>query len=290
MSEWTLKKLLDWTSRYFTEAHLEQPRLAAEILLAHVLGCPRIDLYVRFDSCPPPDALSRFRELVKRAAAQEPVAYLTGRAHFFSLEFEVTPAVLIPRPETEILVAAAIDFCRHETRRPTVDVLDLCTGSGCVAVAIASQVVEVELVASDRSEAALEIARRNIEKHDLQARISVCQSDLFDALGQAPKAVFDLIVANPPYIARGDYEQLPANVRREPDEALLAGEDGLEIQRRIAAGAGDFLADDGCLLVETAYDQADRVTALFQQAGTLKAIQTIKDNLGHQRVVKARKA
>jgi len=289
-TSWTIKKLLEWTTDYFGQSRLEHPRLAAEILLAHVLGCQRIDLYVQFDRCPEPAQLGEFRALVKRAAEQEPVAYLTGRAHFLSLEFEVSPAVLIPRPETELLAASAIDFCRHETIRPTVDVLDLCTGSSCIAIAIGANVVETEIVAVDTSPEALEIARRNIAKHDLEGRIRIRQSDLFEQLDQAPKGIFDLIVSNPPYISERAYEKLPSGIRDyEPSRALLAKNKGLEYHQRIIEGAETYLADEGSLMMEIAFDQSDAVLALLEQSDYLKNISTVRDNLGHQRVVKGKK-
>lgn len=289
--QWTIKRLLEWTAEHFTKAGLDQARLRAELLLAHVLACQRIDLYVRFDFCPEPESLARFRELVKRAAAYEPVAYLTGKAHFYSLELVVSPAVLIPRPETELLVTQAIDFCRRETLRPTVDVLDLCTGSGCVAVALAQQVVEAEVTAVDISADALDVARRNVVQHGLEARVSLVQGDLFDGLDGSGKGVFDLIVSNPPYIAPDVYEKLPEHIRQyEPQEALLAEENGLAVIGRIIAQAEPYLADDGALMLEVAYDQSQQVIALAQQSGYLKDIQAMRDQLGHQRVVKARKA
>jgi len=290
-TSWTIQKLLEWTREYFGQAQLTQPRLTAEILLAHVLGCQRIDLYVEFSRYPTAAELGSFRALVKRAAAGEPAAYLTGRAHFFSLEFEVAPAVLMPRPETEVLAGSAIDFCRHETMRPKVDVLDLCTGSGCVAIAIGANVVETEIVAVDISPEALDIARRNIAKHDLEGRISLLQSDLFAQLGQAPKEMFDLIVSNPPYISEVAYETLASGIRDyEPSSALLAKQNGLEYHRRIVEGAERHLADEGSLMMETAFDQSEAVLALLEQSDYLTDVSSIRDNLGHPRVVKARKA
>ncbi len=273
---------------HFSKAEVDQPRLCAELLLAHVLGCQRIDLYIKFDYCPNEKQLAEFRGLVQRCGAGEPAAYLTGKAHFYSLEFEVGPGCLIPRPETETLVAQAIDFCRHETHRPVVEVLDLCTGSGCVAVSIAANVVETEITAVDSSSAALEIARRNIQKHDLQGRITLLESDLFDRVNEGDKGVFDLMVANPPYISTTEYEKLSRSIRDyEPKDALLAGADGLDVIRRIVAEAEPFLADEGALMIEMAYDQAEAVVALFEQAGYLKDITTAQDNLGHRRVVRA---
>jgi release factor glutamine methyltransferase len=288
-TSWTIKKLLEWTTDYFGQSRLEQPRLAAEILLSHVLGCQRIDLYVQFDRRPEPAQLGEFRALVKRAAAQEPVAYLTGRAHFFSLEFEVSPAVLIPRPETEVLAASAIDFCRHETIRPTVDVLDLCTGSGCIAIAIGANVVETEIVAVDTSPEALEIAQRNITKHDLERRITLLESDLFERIDQGPKGIFDLIVSNPPYISKKEFDALPEPIKKEPVKALLAGDKGFEVHKRIISDAEPYLADDGCIMLEVAYNQAEQVFALFENSDYLTNVETRKDHLGHKRVIRGKK-
>ena len=289
-SRWTIKRLLDWTCDYLTNAQADSPRLSAEILLAHVLDCQRIDLYVKFDQCPEPNQLASFRDLVKRCSQCEPVAHLIGKAHFYSLELTVSPAVLIPRPETELLVSQAIDFARAQTHRPTVDVLDLCTGSGCVAIALAANVIEAEVIAVDTSDPALQIARQNVEKHDLQGRVTLCQSDLFTDVERSGKAVFDLIIANPPYVAADQFAQLAPVVRdHEPAEALLAGHDGLDYHRRIIEQAEPFLAPDGALMVELAYDQADAVLDLFTQAGYLDRVSAAIDSLGHRRVVIGRR-
>ncbi|MCP4708336.1 MAG: peptide chain release factor N(5)-glutamine methyltransferase [Planctomycetes bacterium] len=289
-SEWSIKRLLEWTSAHFANAEVNQPRLCAELLLAYVLGCQRIDLYVKFDSCPEESQLSRYRELVKRCVAHEPVAYLTGKAHFFGLEFVVNSDCLIPRPETETLVAQAIDFCRHQTHRPTVDVLDLCSGSGCVAIAIAANVVEAEIIAVDNSSGALEIARKNVEVHDLQGRITLLESDLFEQVDTTGKGVFDLIVSNPPYISAREYEKLDRMIRDyEPKVALWAGVDGLDVIRRMVADAERFLADDGAIMIEMAYDQAEDVKALFEEADYLAEIRIVQDSIGHPRVVVAKR-
>jgi len=288
--QWTVKRLLEWTTAHFGKAGVEQARLCAELLLSHVLEWQRIDLYVRFDFCPQGDALARFRELVKRAAGHEPVAYLTGKAYFYSLELAVTEAVLIPRPETELLATEAIDFCRGQTLRPTVAVLDLCTGSGCVAIALAQQVVEAEVTAVDICAEALAVAGQNVEAYELGSRISLVESDLFEGLDGAGKGVFDLIVSNPPYIAPAVYEELPVHIREyEPQQALLAEDNGLAVIGRIIEQAERYLADEGGLMLEVAYDQAEQVIALARESGYLKEVKAVRDQLGHQRVVVARK-
>jgi len=289
-SAWTIKRLINWTQEYLAKAEVESARLCAEILLGHVLGCPRIDLYVRFDYCPTAEQLDKFRELVRRCGKQEPVAYLTGKAHFWGLEFIVTPEVLIPRPETEILVSQAVNFIHQQTNRPRVDVLDLCTGSGCVAVAIGTEAVEAEVSAIDSSSAALQIAQKNIEAQDLQGRVTLIESDLFENLDGGEKGVFDLIVSNPPYISEKEFAELAPVVRDyEPKQALLAGVDGLDYYRRILDQAENYLAEGGAIMLEIAFNQAEEVVSLFKQCGYLEEITAVKDNLGHNRVIKARK-
>jgi len=284
-SPWTLKRLLEWTSDYLAKAAVDQPRLCAEILLAEVMKCQRIELYMAFDKVPTPDQLSTYRDWVKRCSKHEPVAYLIGRQHFFSLEFKVSPAVLVPRPETEVLVTQALAFL-NQSNRPTLDVLDLCTGSGCVAVALAQNFVEAEFIASDISAEALAVAAENIARYDLGPRVKLCQSDLFDAIESSGKGIFDLIVSNPPYISAPQYAKLDKNVRDyEPPMALRGGEDGLDFYRRIVRHADKYLADDAALMVEVAYDQAEAVTELFQKCGYLNNVQTARDALGHHRVV-----
>ncbi|MCK5270486.1 MAG: peptide chain release factor N(5)-glutamine methyltransferase [Sedimentisphaerales bacterium] len=289
-SPWTTRRLLEWTADYLSKSQVDQPRLCAEILLAHILKCKRIDLYVKFDHCPDAEQLAAYKEQVRRCGKHEPVAYLTGKAHFYSLELMVEPGVLIPRPETEVLVTESLDFIRDQADRPTVDVLDLCTGSGCIAIAIAANAVEAEIIAAENSRAALQIAQKNIKANELEGRVTLVESDLFAGMGKADKSVFDLIVSNPPYISMQEYEKLEPVVRDyEPKEALLAGNDGLDYYRRIVAEAEPYLADDGLLMVEVAYNQADDVTRLFEESGYLDDVATVKDHLGHKRIIKARK-
>ncbi len=288
-TQWNIKRLLSWTTDYLQQAGIEDARLSAEILLGYVLGLQRIELYVKYNYCPAQTELAEFKQLIKRCKAHEPVAYLTGRAHFFSMELTVSPDVLIPRPETETLVSKAIDFLRFENNRPRQEVLDLCTGSGCIALALANNVIEASITASDISAPALKIARQNIEKYDLQKRIKLIQSDLFDNLSDIEPGVYDLIVSNPPYISEPEYQNLPENIRLyEPSSALLAGADGLMYYRSIIDRAESFMADNSAIMLETSYNQAEAVAELCKAAGYLKDINIVKDNLGHNRLVTAR--
>ncbi len=199
--EWTIRRLLEWTAGFFARKHVDPARLSAELLLSHVLKIPRIRLYTDYERILNDQQLAEFRALVQRAGEDEPIAYLTGTAHFFNLEFEVTRDVLIPRPDTETIVENVLQLARHETGMQTPRVLDLCTGSGCIAAAIAHHLKTATVLATDASAAAVVIAKRNIEKLGLTDRVKVEMGDLFEPLSRVVDAQpFDLIVANPPYI------------------------------------------------------------------------------------------
>ena len=176
MAEWTIQKLLNWITDYFTEKSLDSPRLCAEMLLAETLGLRRIDLYTRFDQPVSQQDRDRLRDLVKRAADHEPVQYLIGKTEFYSMQFQVSPAVLIPRPETELLVERAIEYLRSRTGKQFI--CDLCTGSGCIAAAIAKNHPDCRVIATDICSDALEIAAANIEKHNLTEKVELLQGDL----------------------------------------------------------------------------------------------------------------
>lgn len=289
---WTVKRLLEWTGGYFGARGLDAPRLAAELLLSHVLGVPRIRLYTDYDKPVVDPALTRFRDLVKRAGQHEPIGYLTGRAHFFNIELSVGPGVLIPRPETETLVENVLQFVRHATGFASPRVLDLCTGSGCIAAAIAQQLSSAVVVAVEQSEQAIAYARRNFEALGLADRITLLEGDLYQPLkGQPDPRPFDLIVANPPYIASAVIPTLDANVRDyEPMEALDGGADGLDPHRRILADAPAHLSDIGQVFLEIAYDQGDKALELAQGISGLADARILKDYGGRDRVLAARKA
>jgi release factor glutamine methyltransferase len=288
---WTVKRLLEWTAGFFNNKGLDAPRLSAELLLSHVLGYPRIRLYTDFERPVMEPELGRFRDLVRRASLHEPIAYLTRTAHFFSLELEVGPGVLIPRPETETLVENVLQFVRHQPGFESPRVLDLCTGSGCIAAAIASNLKAATVVATDISDAAVAIARSNFEKLGLAGRITLLQGDLYDALRDLVDPLpFDLIVANPPYIASAVIPTLDANVREhEPMSALDGGVDGLDPHRRILAGAPDRLTPHGRVFLEIAYDQAELALDAARNAQGLTDPKILKDLGGRDRVLMLRK-
>ncbi|MCH7814275.1 MAG: peptide chain release factor N(5)-glutamine methyltransferase, partial [Planctomycetes bacterium] len=262
---WTINRLLRWTTDYLTREGVDDPRLSAELLLAHALGCAKIDLYARFDRVPDDRQRTTLRELVRRAADHQPIAYLVGTKEFYSLAFEVTPDVLIPRPETEALVEQAITRCRRIEDDP-IHLLDLGTGSGCIALTVLTQVDTVRAVGSDVSPEALAVAARNARRHEINGRLTLVQADRLDLPADCvPAGGFHLIVSNPPYVAEGQAESLPENVRRhEPSLALYAGPDGLSFYRTLHRDAPALLQPGGTVLVEIGAGQARAVQDTFE--------------------------
>jgi release factor glutamine methyltransferase len=282
---WTIKALLSWTTEFLASKGIESPRAEAQILLAHVLKCSKVDLLIRYSEQPTDAERTRFRELIQRRVAGWPVAYLVGTRDFYLLSFEVTPAVLVPRPETETLVLEALGYLKP-LDAPAV--LDLGTGSGCIAISIAHQKKDTIVAAVDVSPDALAVAKRNAVRHGVADRIAFLKGDLFAPL--EPGSAFDLIVSNPPYIAPDEFPTLAADVRdHEPRIALEGGSDGLVFYRRIAAGVGHFLKPGARLLMEIGYSQDESVRAILGQEPELEVGPTIKDMSGNPRVVVARK-
>ena len=282
---WTVGRLLSWTTEWLGSRGAETARLDAEVLLAHVRGCPRIALYTAFDE-PVSDAeRARFREFVKRRGAGEPVAYLVGSREFFSLPFAVSPAVLVPRPETEGLVVRVIDLCKTAEAPRIVDVG---TGSGAIAVTLAKQLPRARLVATDVSPEALAVARANAARHGVAERIEFVACDLLD--DPAAAGPWDVIVSNPPYVRDDEFESLPPDVRLyEPRGALVAGPRGVEVVERLAAAAADRLKAGGWLVVEIGPAIAAAAAAALAGQPGLVAGPTIADLAGLPRIVQARR-
>ena len=283
---WTVGRLLTWTTDWLGAKGAESPRLDAEVLLAHVRGCPRIALYTAFDT-PVADAeRARFRELVKRRGEGEPVAYLVGSREFFSLPFTVTKDVLIPRPETEGLILRVLDLCAS-VEAPRI--VDVGTGSGAIAVTLARQVPQARLTATDISPAAVAVARGNAERHGVAARIEFVEADLLaDPRAAGP---WDVVVSNPPYVRDDEYPALPRDVRdHEPKAALVSGPTGVEVVARLAREAAERLAPGGWLVVEIGPAVAEAATEALAGVPGLELGPTLKDMAGLARIVQARKA
>ena len=277
MESWTIQKLLNWVTGYFTDKGIDSPRLSAELLLSFVLDLKRIELYTQFNKAVEQERLSHLHELVRRAGEHEPIAYLTGKKEFYSLDFDITKDCLIPRPETELLVERAIEFLRNRTGEQLV--CDLCTGCGCVAIATARNFPSCKIVATDISDAALEVAERNILKHGLGNRLKLLHGDLFEPViaGLGP-AKFDLIVCNPPYVSEPDYEKLAPNVKDfEPKSALTAGQDGLDIIKKIITDANQHLKPTGTLMLEIGNEQGAAVRKLLEDTHHFDTITIEKD-------------
>ncbi|MHC4440368.1 MAG: peptide chain release factor N(5)-glutamine methyltransferase [Planctomycetota bacterium] len=286
---WTIQKLLNWVTEYLSNKGIEYPRLNAELLLSHVIALKRIELYTQFDKQVPKHQLDQLHELVKRAGLHEPVAYLTGKTEFYSLELDISSDCLIPRPETELLVQRAIEFLR--TRSGIQYVCDLCTGSGCIAVTIAKNFPEARVTATDISAAALEVAAQNVEKHQLNKQVRLLCGDLFEPIIQhLDVKQFDLIVCNPPYVSTAEYEKLDKNVKDyEPASALLAGADGLDVYYRIIEKVDEFLKPGASLMLEIGYAQGPAVRKLLEQTGAFAEIKIEKDYHNNDRIAIATK-
>jgi release factor glutamine methyltransferase len=286
---WTIQKLLNWVVEYLKSKGVDSPRLSAEILLSCVLGLKRIELYTQFEKIVTEEQLGQLHDLVERASRYEPVAYLVGKTEFYSLELDITSDCMIPRPETELLVERAIEFLRTRTGRQFV--CDLCTGSGCVAVAIARNYPNCQIIATDISNAALSVAARNIEKHNLKERVKLLCGDLFDPIvPHLDAGKFDLIVCNPPYVSAAEFETLDRNVKDyEPKLALFAGDDGLDIYRRIIEKVGQFLKPDAALMLEISCEQGQAVRELLKGTDFFTEFTIEKDFHNNDRIAIAKK-
>ena len=274
---WTIGSILKWTEQYFREKGVESPRLDAEVLLSHVLDKERIYLYVHFDEPLMAGELAEYKAMIKRRIAREPVAYIIGKKEFMGLSFKVTPKVLVPRPDTEILVGAVLDYLPDTAGR----IADIGTGSGAVALSILMNNDKLNAEAVDISAEALAIAEENAEALGIAGRVIFREGDLLSPLS----GEYDAIVSNPPYIPKADMQMLAPEVKEyEPGNALYGGEDGLDFYRRLAAGAGEFLRGEGFLAVEVGIGEAAAVTSLFTTAGLIRP-KIIKDYAGIDRVV-----
>lgn len=284
---WTIGRLLNWTTDFLKGKGVESPRLEAEVLLAHARGSQRIQLYTAFEE-PASDALrEKFRALVKERAAGKPVAYLVGEKEFYSLPFLVTSDVLIPRPETEELVVRTLDLAK-ETGKQSLEIADVGTGSGILAVCLAKHLSQAALTAIDVSPEALEIAARNAERHNVQERIYFVESDLFSKLDSSSK--FDLIVSNPPYVKSAELADLDVSVREyEPRLALDGGEQGTDVTTRLIEQAADRLNPGGWLLIEIGPSTAAATERLVEAQNGLNLQPTLTDAANLPRIVQAKR-
>jgi release factor glutamine methyltransferase len=284
---WTVLELLNWTTEHFRKAGIENPRLNAELLLGEVLGLERIMLYARFEQQVSREQRDRFRELVKRRAAREPLQYLLGRCEFYGRQFEVTPAVMVARQETELLVGK----CLEKLPEGASWAADVCTGSGVIAVTLAAERQSLRVAATDASPEALDVAARNARKHGVEGRVRLAVGDLTEpvaALLPSGREGTDLLAANPPYVPTAQVEGLEPEVRDyEPRAALDGGPDGLSVVRRLVPQAGRLLRPGGWLALEVGEGQAGRVRDLVERTGLFatETLETVTDAGGCERVL-----
>lgn len=279
MEIWTAKKLLNWTTDYFKNKNIEWPHLEAEILLAHALGLKRIDLYIQHERILNKEELAKFKEYIKRREKKEPIAYITNNQPFMSLDFYVDRSVLIPRPETELLVGIVIDLIKNDSRLITI--ADIGTGSGCIAVSLAKYLPQVKTIGIDASQLAILIAQKNAVKHGVENRCEFKAGNLFAPL----KEKVDIILSNPPYIQSDQIEKLQEEVAIwEPREALDGGKDGLDYIRKIIEQAPSHLSSGGELYLEIGFDQKEKVKELAKETGKYQEIRVIKDLNGKDRI------
>jgi release factor glutamine methyltransferase len=285
-----LLEILRLAERYLAEGGAERPRLEAEHLLAHVLGRSRLDLYLEFDRLLNEAELEPFRELLRKRRQRVPCQYLIGETEFYGLPFAVDERVLIPRPETEHLVEAALERLKAIETAGSPAVYEIGTGSGCVAVAIAHEEPRCRVIASDVSAGALEVARANATRNGVDGRITFLEGSLFGPYVRDGTSPADMVVSNPPYVSHDEWDALPEEIRLfEPRQALDGGPDGLATIREIVAGSPERLTPGGWLLLEVGRTQAQTVIGLMADTGALGELETIRDYGGVERVVVGRK-
>lgn len=286
--QWTVLRLLRWAVGYLKTRGVESPRAAAEILLAHVLHLQRVDLYMRHDQPLVPAELSAFKEAIRRRLRREPVAYIVGRKGFRNLEVGVTPEVLIPRPETELLVEQALSLLRERPGDAAARVLEIGIGSGAVLIALATEAPRHRFFGCDLSPAAIAVAHANAWASGVSGRVRLWAADWFGGLRTGCR--FDLIVSNPPYVRSSEIDGLQPEVsQHEPRLALDGGTDGLRSYREILAAAPGYLAPGGSLVLEIGSDQRAAVQRLAAASGGYSDFACRSDYAGHDRVVTLQK-
>ncbi len=297
---WTTRKLLAWMGEAFKQKNLDSPRLLAEMLMSHVIGCDRLKLYTDPDRPASPLERQTLRDMVGRALKHEPIQYITGQAWFFGLPFKVDRRVLIPRPSTETIVEEVLQHRRatHGAAGQSGGGLllaDICTGSGCIATSLLKRLPEARGVATDISSDAIEVARENARTHGVLERLDLIEGDLLAALAKHAAAgtarAIDYLVSNPPYIPDHEWGAVEPNVKdHEPHNALRGGADGLDLVRPLIKQAPHYIRPGGLMLVEVAAAHAEEAANLARAHKHLKDTRIVRDFEGLPRVVIATKA
>ncbi len=284
---WTVLRLMRWSGEYLEARGVERGRLDAEHLLGHALGIARLQLYLQFDRPLEREELDRFRPLLRRRAQREPLQYILGRAAFRELDLGVDPRVLVPRPETEVLVEEVLQWARGREKDDLM-ALDLGTGSGAIALSLALEGPFALVVATDASREALEVAAENVRAARLEAKVALRHGSLFAPVVDGER--FDVVVSNPPYVADAEAGSLEPEVGVwEPALALFGGPDGLTLVREVVRGAGAFLRPEGLLALEVGATQSGLVAAAVEGTGEYEDVRVRRDLAGRPRVVLARR-
>ncbi len=284
---WTILAMMNWSSDYLSQKGFDESRLTAELLLSHALGCERISLYTHFDKPLTSDELVRFKSLLKRRLGHEPIQYILGETEFMGLRFRVDRRVLIPRPETEVLVESVIDFCK-KSHSPVERILDVGTGSGNIAISLAHFLENVGVDSIDISPDALTVAENNIVRHHLEHRVQLFQLDFLQGASMLDGQKYDILVSNPPYISAKEFHLLSKEIREyEPVIATTDYSDGTTFFTSLAGRAPSILHPGGSVFVEMAYNQSNIVRNIFNDAG-YHDITITSDYGGNQRVLRAR--
>ncbi|MBI5044284.1 MAG: peptide chain release factor N(5)-glutamine methyltransferase [Nitrospirae bacterium] len=291
---WTIFKSLSWAETYLKRFKIPNSKIDAEYLLSHILKCKRQELYLNPDRQLTDKEINTFKGFVQKRSKREPIQYIIGEEEFRGLVFKVTRDVLIPRPETELLLEEAVSVVKDKESRGkghgSWTIVDLCTGSGCIAVSIAKEIEGCRVYATDISEKALAIAKENAKRHRVEDKIIFFQGSFLEPLKKLGlKGKIDIILSNPPYVSKKDMGKLQPEIKEyEPSLALYGGENGLDSYRTIIPDALTYLKKDGYLILEIGYGQAEGVKKLFAQHPAYGKIEIIKDLSGIERVAKAR--
>jgi len=280
-----IKQVLADTEKFFAGHNIENPRLDAEVLLADLLNMERINLYVNFDDPLSENELVRYRKRIIKRAKHYPVAYITGTKEFMSLVFSINENVLIPRPETELLVEEVISYCENKGIKGP-NIVDVGTGSGAIMVSLGYYLSQAKIIGIDIKDETLTVAQGNIKKHELVDRLKVIKGDLLTPLIKMDKNNVDIVVSNPPYISSEEMKELPAEVKKEPVIALAGGKSGLKIYNDLILQSKKVLVPGGLLILEIAYNQAEAICEILKDWDN---VSVKKDYAGHDRIVIAEK-
>lgn len=283
-----IKEVLQKSEKFLKSRGIDQSRLDAEVLLSDLLEMERIKLYVNFDYPLTEEELSEYRNRIQKRGKRIPVAYITGHKEFMSLDFQVNESVLLPRPETELLVEEVLEWCeKKDLEAPNI--VDVGTGSGAIMVSLGYNLKNAKILGIDIKKEILEVARENIQKYQLGEKLKVIKGDLLKPLIKMEKTNVDVVVSNPPYIKEKDMESLPAEVKKEPEEALNGGKQGLNLYRKLIPEAYKVLKDRGLLALEIGADQAEALQQLLTGENKWENIEIKKDQSERDRMVFAEK-